>query len=427
MNTTLDRFLDWLKKHADTIGAQYFAFGVFGFIIFPSSYFFWHNILTHEYNPFFLRIVAALLCIPLIFHKQWPKKMKRFLPFHWYITILYCLPFFGTFMLLMNHFSNIWIMNMMLGSFLFVLLVDWLMFIFLLLIGAGSAWIVFLSRGGQIHILSKSELTVVFYMYFFTVAIGIIFSRRKEKLADERVQSMKLIATSIAHELRTPLRAIDAGASGLQKYLPSLLAGYDAAKQHDLDIPKLPQNTLQNLNAVLSNINSEVQASFTVINMLLVNANEADIGKNYQLCSANACVDTALARYPFMPDERSLVAWRPSADFLFRGNEQLMIHILFNLFKNGLYFLKAADKGSITIWSEHTADWHYLQFKDTGQGINKSDLPHIFDRFFSRTRHGTGIGLAFCKIAMKSFGGDILCESTEGEYTLFTMKFPRIE
>lgn len=427
MNNLLNRLLDWFKKHVDATGAQYLAFGIFGFINYPGSYFFWHEVVVQEYNPLSLRVIAAILCLPLIFHKKWPPALKRFLPLYWYLTILYCLPFFGTFMLLMNHISNEWLMNMVLGLFLFILLVDWLMFTFLLLLGVAAAWIVFLSVGGQFYILSKDALSLAFYMYFFAIAIGIIFSRSKEKLADEKVQSMKLIATSIAHELRTPLRAIDAGASGLQKYLPPLLAGYDMAKQQNLDIPKLPQHTLQNLNAVLGNINSEVQAAFTVISMLLVNANEADIGKNYQLCPVNACVDTALARYPFMSDERSLIEWHPSADFLFRGNEQLMIHILFNLFKNGLYFVKAADKGSITIWSEHTDKWHYLQFKDTGQGISKNDLPHVFDRFFSRTHHGTGIGLAFCKIAMKSFGGDMLCDSIEGEYTLFTMKFPRVE
>jgi signal transduction histidine kinase len=50
-------------------------------------------------------------------------------------------------------------------------------------------------------------------------------------------------------------------------------------------------------------------------------------------------------------------------------------------------------------------------------------LKHIFDRFFTRTHHGSGIGLTFCKMAMEAFGGDITCESVEGDYTLFVLTF----
>jgi len=56
-------------------------------------------------------------------------------------------------------------------------------------------------------------------------------------------------------------------------------------------------------------------------------------------------------------------------------------------------------------------------------------LPHIFTRFYtwSADRNqstGTGIGLAFCRSVMESFGGTIDCKSQLGEYTEFTLAFP---
>jgi signal transduction histidine kinase len=51
-------------------------------------------------------------------------------------------------------------------------------------------------------------------------------------------------------------------------------------------------------------------------------------------------------------------------------------------------------------------------------------VKHVFDRFFSCTPHGAGIGLTYCKMAMETFRGNITCQSVDGEYTLFTLTFP---
>jgi len=51
-------------------------------------------------------------------------------------------------------------------------------------------------------------------------------------------------------------------------------------------------------------------------------------------------------------------------------------------------------------------------------------LPKIFDRFFSSTHHGSGIGLAFCKLVMQAYGGNITCQSQQGEFTEFVLSFP---
>ena len=56
-----------------------------------------------------------------------------------------------------------------------------------------------------------------------------------------------------------------------------------------------------------------------------------------------------------------------------------------------------------------------------------SVVSHIFDWFYAHTRHGTGIGLAFCKTVIESFGGTIVCDSIEGEYTTFILKLPIIK
>ena len=63
---------------------------------------------------------------------------------------------------------------------------------------------------------------------------------------------------------------------------------------------------------------------------------------------------------------------------------------------------------------------------DTGCGIAKQDLPHIFERFYKGKNAGkdsVGIGLALAKTIISSQRGDILVESTEGVGTTFYIRF----
>ncbi|MCZ6643270.1 MAG: HAMP domain-containing sensor histidine kinase, partial [Gammaproteobacteria bacterium] len=64
-----------------------------------------------------------------------------------------------------------------------------------------------------------------------------------------------------------------------------------------------------------------------------------------------------------------------------------------------------------------------------GPGIPRSRQKEIFDRFYTTTDEGlgTGIGLSFCKMVMESLGGRITCDSVEGEYTTFSLYFPKVE
>ena len=68
-----------------------------------------------------------------------------------------------------------------------------------------------------------------------------------------------------------------------------------------------------------------------------------------------------------------------------------------------------------------------LYFIDYGIGISEKNINKIFDKFFSNRRNGTGLGLTYCKLIMADMNGSIKCESVEGEYTKFILKFPKID
>jgi CheY-like chemotaxis protein len=88
----------------------------------------------------------------------------------------------------------------------------------------------------------------------------------------------------------------------------------------------------------------------------------------------------------------------------------LMVRVLTNLISNAIKHTPGG--GSVTIESEpSSADSIVVRVTDTGPGIPEADAPHVFDRFYQtdtgRSRGGTGLGLAFCKLAVELHGGKI--------------------
>ncbi|MFR3483552.1 MAG: sensor histidine kinase [Clostridia bacterium] len=69
-----------------------------------------------------------------------------------------------------------------------------------------------------------------------------------------------------------------------------------------------------------------------------------------------------------------------------------------------------------------------MQIEDTGEGIAKADLPHIFKRFYkgkNADENSVGIGLAMAYSIIREQMGDIAVVSQEGRGTQFTIRFYR--
>lgn len=391
-------------------------------------YFLWSKVNTQQYENLDLRIVACLIGLSFLLKKYWPRKLDILLPLYWYVSLAYAFPFFFTFMLLKNNGSAIWQVNAMLALTLLVILTDWLSSIVLVVIGSGFAWMAYVLTTLNPEI-PYNVINGVLFDYVGVIIFGGLFIHSKDKYQLEKLEAIEMASFNVAHELRTPLAAIHAGTSILEDYLPDLFKGYNLAKQNHLAVPAIYPNQFKQLNTVLTDIKDEIYRANSVIEMLLVNARQIGVINidNFSRCSMRDCLGEALARYPFEEDEKELIHSKIEQDFIFLGNKELTIHILFNLLKNALYYIAAARKGDITLWIEKDAKYNYLHFKDTGAGMDKDTLAHLFSRFYSKTYHGYGIGLSYCKNVMQSYSGDISCKSVKGEYAEFILKFPRIK
>lgn len=134
-------------------------------------------------------------------------------------------------------------------------------------------------------------------------------------------------------------------------------------------------------------------------------------------------------RFSFAAESRGVTfAQRVPPDLPYAmAEEGKLSQILTNLVENALRF--TPEGGRITLSAERDAQWVTVSVADTGVGIPREHLSHIFERFYkvdrSRRDGGTGLGLAIVKHLVQAHGGEVSATSVEGEGSEFVLKLRR--
>lgn len=422
----LKQFYHKILIHGRNAEPYYKLFGWIGLIAYPGYYVVTMFILPNSYDNVTIRIIAALLCLSLILKDKWPKKAQGLLPICWFVTLLFCLAFFSNFMALKNSFLPSWQLTIMACLFILILITNWISMLCIYALGLILALAAYFLTGGTAAVL-QAYFTVSSVYLFLGIASS-LFVHKIQHHQSLRLDAMATLSGNIAHELRTPLLGLRGAIEGYKKYIPILYDGYKQAREAGLNVTPIRRNQLQNLLPALDRMNSEIDFSNAIIDMLQMNAGNNKVNEaafaHYNILPI---IETALDRYPFDSAEfEAKIHLVKDDDFIFLGSDLLLENMIFNLMKNALHFIVQAQKGEITIWLEQHPKFNSLHFKDSGEGIPSERLPLIFERFYSSTLTGTGIGLAFCKAVMKSFKGSISCRSIPGKFTEFILKFPKV-
>lgn len=105
------------------------------------------------------------------------------------------------------------------------------------------------------------------------------------------------------------------------------------------------------------------------------------------------------------------------------GNPALLSQLWINLLNNAVKF--TPENGQISICARQEDDTFLVSIQDSGCGIPKEQLPHIFQSYYqgsrSRSPAGLGLGLSIAHRIARLCGGDITAESTPGAGSCFTV------
>ena len=216
---------------------------------------------------------------------------------------------------------------------------------------------------------------------------------------EKTLSDLRALTDDIAHDLRTPLTRIRAAAE-----TAALAEG-----EHPLaeDVCEEASSMLEMINTMLDISQTDSRIRRTPREQIEMVAFTGHVIELYSVLAEESSV--------------SLSATMPDAPLYVSAHKGRLQQMLGNLLDNALKFTPKGGRIEVRLASDPFS----LSVANTGPGIPASDIPHVFKRFWrgdgSRSLPGNGLGLALVKAIVTSYGGSVKCESTPGEWTVFTV------
>ncbi len=253
----------------------------------------------------------------------------------------------------------------------------------------------------------KDWLQKVIDKLFFKKSINEIEQENKllkqEVTQTERLKSVAILASGMAHEIKNPLTVLKTFAEFLPKKLDDkeFLRKFQPMILNEIDrIDRMVHELLDFAKP------APLQAKLTVIHTLLDQTLEF-LSNDFLKHKINISKDYGLESNLVLSLDQNQI-------------KQALLNILLNAIE------AMPNGGSITIITRPSVDQQNILIKiqDTGYGIKTQDITHIFDPFFTKKDHGTGLGLSITHEIIKNHQGRIFVESEEGKGTTFIIELP---
>lgn len=242
------------------------------------------------------------------------------------------------------------------------------------------------------------------------------FSRLAEafNMMCERLESLDKsrneFVSNASHELKTPLSTM--------KILLETLLYQDEA---DMEMQK----------EFLNDINKEIDRLSRIISDLLtlVHMDGGETQLKTEVISLSDLISDTIKRLGPLARERGIElegTIREDVACMLDANK--FQQVVYNLVDNAIKY--TGRGGQVKVELSKAGKKAILKVSDTGMGIPKEDLIHIFDRFYrvdkarSRETGGTGLGLSIVKQIVTMHGGSISVVSEEEKGSTFTVELP---
>jgi signal transduction histidine kinase len=231
--------------------------------------------------------------------------------------------------------------------------------------------------------------------------------------AHKEIDRMKSeFVAMVAHELKSPLASVEQ-----MIYAVQVDCKHESANTCNALHKRMTARTKDLLRLIDNLLNlSKLESGTVVFNLEPVKGE--DIIRNV--------IDIAI---PQAEAKGITLSYEPCGEeWWFNVDYDHMHTAIMNIVSNSIKY--TPDGGRVVLSTSVTGGFANFSVKDSGIGISKEDVPHIFDRFFrvkgKATRHitGSGLGLALVKEVVEAHQGYIDVQSTPEVGTTFTLSFP---
>jgi two-component system sensor histidine kinase MprB len=230
----------------------------------------------------------------------------------------------------------------------------------------------------RIHVTGHDELG----------RLGTAFNGMLDSL-DQSLRSQRRLVADASHELRTPLTSLRTNVEVLREGVPIEPADCERLL-HDIDAET------QELTGLVENLVQLARGSQRDLHLEQLRLDQI----------ATTVVDRARVRYPGLKFELSV---EPTTVW---GDRQDLDRATWNLVENAAKW--SGDQGLIEV----EVGAGEISIRDHGPGINPTDLPFVFDRFYraetASSKPGSGLGLAIVREIAETHGGTVQAETPHG-------------
>ena len=253
--------------------------------------------------------------------------------------------------------------------------------------------------------MSEDELSILKNEVYKTT---IMLKEAAENSNKEKLQLKKSLS-DISHQLKTPLTSI-------LIILDNLIDDPDMEKV-------VREDFIRDIKMEITNISFFVQS---ILKLSKLDTNTVDFieEKTY----IKNIVDEVVKNLSTLCDLRNIkiiTTYKENAQITcdFRWQVEALVNIIKNCIEH------SKDNSKIFIEVDENNAYSQIVIKDNGTGIDKEDLPYIFERFYKGKNSGNescGIGLSLAKSIIEKSNGNIYVESKVGKGSTFTVKYFRL-
>jgi len=226
----------------------------------------------------------------------------------------------------------------------------------------------------------------------------------KQLIKSEKLATLGILSSGIAHELRNPLSIIETARYTIEDDL---------------------RHQYEDIDKKLEIIKRNIRRASIIIDNLLQFSRNSEFQK--EKVDVENLIDSTLSLF-----QKEISVRNIQIDLLFNNVPRLFFSIdslkqvFLNIIMNAV---QAMPKGGILkIITSLSSDrrWVFVDFSDNGVGIPKENMKYIFTPFFTTksSTGGTGLGLYLSYSIIKKEGGDIAVQSKPGIGTTFSIKLP---
>ncbi len=219
-----------------------------------------------------------------------------------------------------------------------------------------------------------------------------------EKLRTERLATVGMTATTLAHEIKNPL-------SSIKTFSQLLPEKYSDEEFRDTFAAIVP---------------GEIQRIDNLVTELLTFTRNAP-SSNMERIEITTLIEDSLKLLSDQFRKSNVKVIKDYSEPLYIKGERVRIkQALINILSNGC---QAMENGGVLKIATVFDDKININIEDSGVGIHEKDIERVFEPFFTTKATGNGLGLTISKKIIEDHGGSISVSSRQNEGTVFTLSF----